>query len=173
MNTKDLESQLSDAYDEYADAIFRHCYFRLHERELGKDMMQQTFMKTWEYLSTGKEVENMRAFLYRTANNLIIDFVRQQKKRHVDSLETLQEVGFDLPSAEDTTRVTEDAFTELEVTGLLAKIEEPYKTAVILRYIDELSPVEIASSLNISVSNASARISRGMKMLRSLLHPNG
>ena len=39
----------------------------------------RAFTKTWEYLANGKNIDNIRAFVYRTANNLIID--RAERKR--------------------------------------------------------------------------------------------
>ncbi len=131
--------------------------------------MQDAFLKTWEYIAKGNEVEDMRAFLYRTANNLIIDQYRRKAKRTEESFEDMQEKGFDVASEEDTTRETEAGFTAAEVTQVLGKIEEPYRSAVIMRYIDELSPKQIASALGESVNVVSVRINRGMKKLKSLI----
>jgi RNA polymerase sigma-70 factor (ECF subfamily) len=66
---KQLQKEFEKAYDLYADAIFRHCYLRVSDRELAKDLMQETFMKTWEYLASGKDIDDVRPFLYRTALN--------------------------------------------------------------------------------------------------------
>jgi len=85
-----LEEDFATAYDLYADAIFRHCYFRVNDREKAVDLMQETFMKTWEYLASGKKVTNLRAFLYRSANNLIVDQARRAKLRQEDSLEDMR-----------------------------------------------------------------------------------
>lgn len=162
------ETQFIESYDKYADDIFRHCYFRIGDRELGKELMQEAFMKTWEYITKGKKVKNLRAFLYRTANNLVIDYVRKQKKVIV-SLEDMQEAGGDIAGEDDATADTKISFTEKEVRLLLHKIKEPYRTAVIMRYIDELQPKEISKALGISSNVTSVRINRGMEQLRSLL----
>lgn len=163
------EEQFLSAYDQYADAIFRHCALRLRDRERGKDLMQETFMKAWEFAASGKEIENIRAFLYRIANNLIVDTARRYKLRTEVSLEDMQEEGFDVPSSEDTTERTHQRFTQEQVMNLLGQIEEPYRTAVVMRYIDDLSPAEIAETLELSANVVSVRINRGMKKLRSLL----
>src|SRR5437868_4029919 len=93
------EQGLTEAYDQYADAIFRHCYFRLGNRERSKELMQEAFCKAWEHLSKGKDIEHVQAFLYRIAGNLVIDEIRRIKRRPETSLEHLQEEGFD-PAAE-------------------------------------------------------------------------
>jgi len=74
------EKEFLDAYEKYADAIYRHCYFRVYNKELAEDLTQETFIKTWKYIVEGKEVKNIKSFLYRVAVNLIIDNSRKKKK---------------------------------------------------------------------------------------------
>ena len=52
--------------------------------------------------------------------------------------------------------------------GLLEKISDDYRTAVILRYQEELSYQEIAEVLGISVNLAKVRVHRGIEKLRIL-----
>src|SRR5690349_19793406 len=65
----DVSNQFLQAYDEFADPIFRHCYFRVFRRDRAKELVQETFLRAWEYQLQGKPIENIRAFLYRIANN--------------------------------------------------------------------------------------------------------
>ncbi len=160
------EAQISNAYDQYADAIFRHCYFRLFHRERAKELMQETFLKVWEYMQTGREIENLRAFLYRVANNLIID---ETRKRHEQSLEALQEAGFDPTGStgEEVTRGPDDK----RVLEILGKLDKESRELVVMRYIDDLKPREIADILGIAPNTASVRIHRAMAELKELLKP--
>lgn len=164
--SQEHEQRFLEAYDAYADAIFRHIAFRIGDRELGKDLMQETFMKVWECLTKGQEIDNIRAFLYRVANNLLIDLVRRKKRRTEVSLEDLQETGFDIESEPEDPRNAIDAE---RVIAVLQHIEEPYRTALVLRHIDGLPPKEISELLGVSANVASVRINRGLEKLRSLL----
>ena len=76
---ENLDKEFLAAYDEYSDALFRHCMIRVRDRDVAKDIVQETFSRTWLYLSEGKKVEYIRAFLYRVANNLIVDGARKKK----------------------------------------------------------------------------------------------
>lgn len=158
------EQEFIKAYNAYADAIFRHCYFRVYNRELGKELMQETFTRTWDYIRKGNDIEHMRTFLYRIANNLIIDHVRKKKEL---SLETLQETGFE-PShtTKDEIHIHIDAERVIEV---IEKLDEMYREPVVMRYIDGLKPKKIAELLNETVNVVSVRINRGVKQLRELL----
>ena len=158
------EQEFIKAYGAYADAIFRHCYFRVYNRELAKDLMQETFTRTWDYTAKGNEVKNIRSFLYKIANNLIIDHIRKKKE---SSLEALQETGFE-PShtTKDNLHIHIDAEQVIHVIG---QLDEMYREPVLMRYIDGLKPKEIAELLNETVNVVSVRINRGVKQLRALL----
>src|SRR3989338_4657432 len=129
-------------YDAHVDAIFRHCYFRVFDRERARDLVQETFLKTWEYLAQGRKIENIRAFLYRVATNLIIDDSRRKKEI---SLEQLSESGFD-PAAEEKEEIT----ATIDRDFLLKKLEEidPLHCEIlIMRYVDDISIKEMAKIL--------------------------
>ena len=155
------------AYEEYSDALFRHCYFRLYDRALAKDLVQEVFCKTWVYIADGKKINNLRAFLYKVANNMIVDEIRKKKSL---SLEGLMEEGFS-PKDEKTPDM-EELITGQEVIKTLELLEEPYRTAVTMRFVDDLSPSEIAGILDISESNVSVRIHRGIKQLKEIVNKN-
>lgn len=162
--SSEADVKLPEAYDEFHDAIFRHCYFHTFDRELAKDVLQEAFVKTWEYLAAGNDIDNVRAFLYRVATNLIINGVRKKKET---SLDALQEEGFD-PGADDDMH-KRDFVQEERVMCMLKKIEEPYRTAVTMRYIEGLSPAEIADVTGETPNVISVRIHRGLKQLESHL----
>lgn len=151
------------AYDQYADAIFRHCYYRVYDRERARELSQECFMKTWEYLSQGKEVQNLRAFLYRVANNLIIDSSRKKKE---SSLDAMMDEGFEPMDGADKTAVAAEAGNML---ALLDKLDEKYQDVVRMRYLDDLSPKEIALVLGESENVVSVRLHRAIKQLREYL----
>ena len=161
------DADLAQAFDEFSDAIFRHCAYRCFDRERAKELMQEVFMKAWDYLVSGKDIDNVQAFLYRVANNLLIDEARRQKKRTGVSFEDMQEEGFDIEGEDGRDNAT--VFDAKAVAQVLYELEEPYRTAMILRYIDELSPKELASVLNETANTISVRLNRGMKMLRTIL----
>lgn len=159
------ENQFLEAYDAFADAIFRHCYFRVFDREKAKDIMQETFIKTWEYLEKGNRVENLRAFLYRVANNLIIDETRKKK---TVSLDDLREQGFDAGNEKDVKEMVNNA-ESARLRLLLTKLDDAYRDVLIMRYIDDLPLKEIAEILDETENAVSVRIYRGVQRLREMI----
>jgi RNA polymerase sigma-70 factor (ECF subfamily) len=166
MDAKALEKRFLEAYEAHSDALFRHCYFRVYNRDRARDLTQEAFTKTWDYLLQGKEIENLRAFLYQVATNLIIDESRRRKKQTELSLERLQETGFD-PGEDETDRLTARADGRM-LMPLLARLDSKYSQVIVLRYIDDLSPREIAEVVGKTENVVSVRIHRGLRKLRKL-----
>jgi RNA polymerase sigma-70 factor (ECF subfamily) len=153
-------------YDEMADQLFRHCFFKLSNRELALDLVQETFARTWEYIAAGKEVKNIKGFLFKVANNLIID---EYRKKKAVSLEALQEsTGFDAPVNEHKKTIF-----SVEVDTVLAhinKLDPKYKDVILMRYVNDYSPKEIAKILGESENAVSVRINRGIKKVQEMLN---
>lgn len=163
----DIMEQFMKAYEDLSDAIFRHCYFRIGDRERAKDLMQDTFTRSWQYILSGTEIKNLKAFLYRVANNLIIDEYRKKKEL---SLDGLMAEGFD-PGFDDRSRLEHGIDARL-IMATVNRMDEKYRDAVMMRYVDDLSPKEIAEALGESENNVSVRIHRGIKQLKEILNKN-
>lgn len=158
------EVQFLEAYDKHSDALFRYCYHRVFDREKAKDCVQEAFARTWRYLVDGNTIENIRAFLYRTANNIIIDASRKHKP---SSLDTIMEKGFS-PSI-DPRGKTQDYLAGKELISIVRTLDEKYRDVIILKYIEDLSTKEISFILNETENNIYVRISRGLKKIKKIL----
>jgi len=140
------------------------------DRERALELTQDAFMKTWKYIVSGGMVEDYRAFLYRTVNNLIIDEYRKRSSVSLDAiLET--ESGNEGDFNELVTggkMETEMLLDARQVHDFLAEMPEQYRSAIVMRYMDGLSPKEIAEMTGESENVISVRIHRGMKQLRQI-----
>lgn len=166
---RNIEKNFIAAYEENADALFRHCFFRVNDRERAQDILQETFMKTWRHIHRGGSIDNLKAFLYKSLRNLIIDEYRNRSRRPEDSLDILQEEeGFD-PSFDDTEQWVDrlDGAGALEV---LRKIPDAYSEMIFMRYVQGLSLSEIANITGDTENSIAVRIHRGLGKLRTILH---
>ena len=158
------EQQLEQAYDKYSDDIFRYCYYRLYfNREKAKEMMQETYIKTWDYISDGNDIDNIRAFLYKTAKNLIIDYHRKRKE---DSLDNFLEEGVQFASKSEKLDKKLDAE---KYKQMIEQLDDKYQEVIMLRYIEELKPKEIAEIIDETPNVVSVRIHRGLEKLRQII----
>jgi len=159
------EAVFIDAYDRYADALFRYCYFHVRDRERAKDLMQDSFAKTWTYLRSGKEVENLQAFLYRVAHNACMDELSRTKTA---SLEELKEsAGYDPEDVHQTS--PEEQAERALLLRRLASLDDASREILTLRYLSGLPVSEVARMLGIQANAASVRIHRALVKLKSTM----
>src|SRR3989338_6623004 len=160
LGTNDKEKDFLKVYEDLSDSVFRHCYFRLSDREKAKDIVQETFKRFWECLEKEK-IENTKAFVFKIANNLIIDSYRKKKE---ESLDALAEGGFDVMS--DGYEAILSSVMGRELVFMLDQLGDTYKDLIVMRYIDDLPIYEIASITGLSENVISVRIHRGLALLR-------
>jgi RNA polymerase sigma-70 factor (ECF subfamily) len=152
------------AYDEHADALFRFCYAFTGRRDDAKDAVQETFVRTWTYLSSGRRVERIKAFLYRTARNMLID---RSRKAREHSLEGLQEAGWDVP--DERTPDPLMSAQAAEAVRLAAQLEPAQRDVLLMRYLDGMPPREIAEVIGDNENAISVRIHRALQKIRTLM----
>jgi RNA polymerase sigma-70 factor, ECF subfamily len=162
------EERFLKAFDEYNDALFRHAFLRISNREKAVDLVHDTFTKVWAYLRGGYEVDNFRPFLYKVLNNLIIDEYRRRKESSLDAL--LEMEGVDEGSFSELSESTVEGLAATidgkKAFELLEEMPDQYKEVIILRFVDQLGPREISELIEESENVVSVRIHRGLKMLR-------
>lgn len=158
----DIENMFLGAYNLHADSIFRFCYFKTSDREIAKDITQDVFMKTWEYLSQGGEVQNMKAYLYKVAYNAVIDFWRKSKAVPESDLP----LGFfENKEAKEKTEVQAEYSIFLSV---LQKLSKEDRDLITMRYVEDMGPREIAYILSEKENTISVRINRAVARLRNI-----
>jgi len=166
MKKHSVKDQFVSLYNAESDAIFRYCFLRTSQREVALDLTQDTFMRFWDALSNKTDIRNHRAFLFTVARNLIIDWYRKKKPQSLEELTETEDGEIFLP-------LSDSAHTDIELSAearyLISKIknlEPSYRQAVYLRFVEGMSPQEIADVLEISVNAASVRVHRGIEQLR-------
>lgn len=162
----EIRASFEASYDEFLEPIFLFLCARLGDRERAKELAQETFMRTWQYIARGHKIGQMRPFLYTTAYNLFKNELRG--KRPVVSLDAIMEDASYEPR--DTGATPEQKH---EVSLLLRRLQEladPYRETLTMRYIDGLAVQEIAAILGETPAAVSVRIHRGLNTLRTRHH---
>ena len=173
---EDKQKEFGDIFERHSDELFRHAFLRLSDRERALDLTQETFFKAWNHISKkdAEEIRQWRSFLYRILNNLIIDEYRKHKTQSLDAMLANEETSVMMEGEllRDETNELEAAIVRFDGAKAMAALEElgeQHKAVLILRYVDGLSPREIAESLGQSENTVSVRIHRGIKKLQQIL----
>lgn len=164
----DQESRFLIAFDQYADALFRHASIRLSDRERAIEIVHDSFTKVWGYIREGHEIASFRPFLYKVLNNLIIDEYRRRKSTSLDAI--LEQEGIDegifSELRDEPLEAMIDALDAKQALAVLSELPDIYRETITLRFVDGLTPKEIALLIEESENVVSVRLHRGVKILR-------
>lgn len=158
---------LALAHSDYSKGLNSHAFFKVSDRAVGEDLVQDTFTKTWRYLVRGGKIEIMKAFLYHILNNLIIDEYRKRKHKNA-SLNLLLEKGFE-PSARETDKLF-DILDGKAALLLIQRLPLNYQKVMRLRYVQDLSLKEISLITGQSTNTVAVQTHRGLEKLKVLYH---
>jgi RNA polymerase sigma-70 factor (ECF subfamily) len=154
----------TDSYKNFSKGLNIHAFFKLNNHALGEDLVQETFMKTWNFLVKGGEVDKMKAFLYHVLNNLIIDEYRKNKN---SSLDDLLEKGYEPRSDEHV--VSTNQMDGARAMRFINKLPENYQVIMKMRFVEELSLEEISKISGKSANSVAVIIHRGLEKLKTYI----
>lgn len=159
-----IEKTFLELYDAEADAVYRFIYFKILDRDRAEEIVQEAFVRTWDYLVAGKDIENWRAFVYRVANNILVDTFRRKREL---SLDALRDEGFD--AGFEPLAGAERAIDARAIRELIDELDPKYRDPLVLRHVNGLSVKEIAVILDETENIVSVRIHRGLDKVRQLV----
>lgn len=157
------QAELTTAHKNYGKGLHSHAFFKVHNRAMGEDMVQDTFMKTWKYLVKGGKIDVMKSFLYHILNNLIVD---EYRKRKTSSLDVILEKGYE-PS-EDTTERLMNALDGRTAILLIQRLPKKYQKVMRMRYVQDLSLKEMSLTTGQSKNTIAVQLHRGLAKLKLL-----
>ena len=159
----DVRKTFGQIYDRYIEKIYRFIFFKVNSQEIAEDLASETFLKTWEVFKNGKEIENMQAFLYKTARNLVIDYYREKGK--------VQIVSADNPLITDPSQNLEEKEmlrSDINaVKGALTNLKEDYQNVIIWHYLDDLPIQEISYMLGRTEEATRVLLHRALEALKN------
>jgi len=153
-------------YNIYVDKIYRFVFLKTSSREESEDITSQTFYKVLEYINNSeKQIENLQAFLYRIARNLIADFYKKTSNRVVEITAGTEKNL--LSRQTDLTEKTDQKMMLERVKQALNDLSDDYKDVIILYYIEELSVREVAQIMDRTEGAIRVLIHRALETLRN------
>ena len=159
------EAALAALYDEYYDKIARYIFVRIGDRAEAEDLAGEVFLKALQSLDSYKERGiPMRAWLFKIAHNLVVDYFRQAAKRKTVPIDTVQVVTEQGPQA-----IVEIKMELARVTKALDQLTPAQRQVIELRFFGELTSEETGRILNKSSGAVREMQSAAIKQLRKLL----
>lgn len=156
---------LAAIYDEYYQPLYRYIYRQVGEVDTTRDLTSAVFQRFLQALkqSNGPD-QYLKAWLYRTAHNVVIDHYRRQKHRqHLPLDEELH------LAADDPVRLAERQASAEVVRAALQQLTPDQRQVIVLKFLEGMSNQEAAMVLDKPVSAVKSLQHRALAALQRLL----
>jgi RNA polymerase sigma-70 factor, ECF subfamily len=159
---------------EHSRLVYRIAFAILRRHHDAEDATQETFLRVLRYSSKLEAVEDTKTWLARIAWRVAVDRSKRSGRRQEIPLEDpdkpIPEIASSDASAPETLqRVQLGAVVE----KLIAVLPEKLRAPLILSALEEMTPREIAATLNINEAAVRSRVFRARQILKEKLAQRG
>ena len=168
-----------DAFEElikdYKKSAYNIALRVLRNVEDAEDASQEALIKVYKNIQNFNMQSTFKVWMYRIVVNTCIDFKR---KKSINAISIDEEIdlggnnGLHREIADDSSNpdaLVEKNFNNKLVNDALNKLEDEYKTIIILRDIQGFSYSEIADILTCNLGTVKSRLNRARKNLKEIL----
>lgn len=158
--TKGDRQSFEKLMDIYFDRLCREAYIRCKYEEDVKEIVQETIYKAYINIRSLKEPQYFKTWLSRILINVANDYLRNKGMVDLELDETsyVKEVVI-----EDKIEIKIDLYNAID------ELEDKYKDAVILRYIDDLKIEDISKILDRPVNTIKTHLRKALKDMKKML----
>ena len=158
---------LAAIYDDYHQPIYRYIYRQVGEVETTRDLTSEVFGRFLQALQNGNGPDqNLKAWLYRAAHNIVVDhYRRRQFRQHLPLDEQL------VSDNGDPAGIAENHISAERVRAALQALTPNQQQVINLKFLEGLSNQETADVLNKPVSAIKSLQHRALAALQRQLSP--
>ena len=129
------------------------------------DVVQATWARAYERPPDGRnDPRVLRSWLSRVAQNFARKGQRNEQRRTIRERQAAQPEH--LPSTDSLVQRVE---AQQHVAALVVELEEPYRSVILWRYFEGLTPKQIASQQEMPITTVKTRLQRALTQLRGKL----
>jgi RNA polymerase sigma-70 factor, ECF subfamily len=171
-NDEDAYNQLVSQYEGY---LYRTCYNFTRDREEALDMMQEVYIKIFKGLKHFDETRPLLPWMKTVTINTMINYSSKKRLPETSLNATWQQNAENphslspeeyLAAKDNTEEQAVFSDTSSVIDRLIAQLPEAYRMALTLRYHEEMSYEQIASTLELPLGTAKNSVFRARTMLR-------
>ncbi len=156
----------NEMVDRYKDRLMNVIGRMLSSVEEAEDVVQETFVRVYQHRQSFNFQHCFSTWIYTIALNLARNELRKRKKFKFLEISEMQgnekEFAVEMKLPSRLPEILQEAIAELP---------EKYKTAFMLRDIQEFPYEEVATILSVPLGTVKSRVNRARMMLRDKLSP--
>jgi len=154
-------------YDQYHLPIYRYIYRQVSDVEIARDLTSEVFLRLLQAVQKGNGPNrDAKAWLYRTAHNIVIDhYRRQQHRQHLPLYEQIVDSGA------DPVTVAEVRLAATTVQQALNHLTPDQRQVINLKFLSGLSNQEVADVMGKPIGAVKSLQYRALAALQRRLTP--
>lgn len=158
----------------HLDAMYNFAYRLTYDEDEAKDLVQETFMKSYRFIKSFQQGTNAKAWLYRILKNSFINDFRKKSKQpgKVDYQEVENYYNSDDAQLDHTVDLRVETVKDMmgdEVTNALNTLPIDFRTVIILCDLEGFTYEEMAKILDIPIGTVRSRLHRARNLLKEKL----
>lgn len=167
----------NDLVKRYDRRLLIFIYRMIRDEDDAKDLLQETFVRLYRSLDKLREDKSLKSWLYRTAGNISIDWLRKHKPGRMTAMDQ-QDSAFQFlaessdkespPRPDDQMR---DSWIQEKILEAIDDLPSQQKMAMTLRSVKGLSLREIAELMNSTEQTVGTTLFAARKKLINILQP--
>lgn len=152
-------------------------YRMIRDQDDARDILQETFVRLHRSLDKLREDKSLKSWLYMTANNLSIDWLRKRKPGRVAVMDHQDTAFHALADASDMDRPKRpddqmrDTWVQEKILEAIDQLPSQQRMAMTLRSVKGLSLKEIAEVMNSTEQTIGTTLFAARKKLVKILQP--
>ena len=147
--------------ERYGNVLMGTIYLMVRDRAISEELVQETFVRAWNGITTFRLGRPLKPWLVRIAVNQALN----ARARHQVPVEPL--------SAANEGSGTDQGFGQSdeqhEIRQALSRLSAEHRRVVVLRYYGDLSTRETADALGIREGTVKSRLARALEQLREIM----
>jgi RNA polymerase sigma-70 factor, ECF subfamily len=177
----ELQTGSESAFDwlvtHYHSGVYNLVYGILSDSADAADVTQEVFLRAFRGIRDFRRGSSLKTWLYRISVRQALNHRRWCWRHHrqqisIDAEEEGKSAALDLKDGEASPfECFETHEMQARVRQALAQVPDIFRSAVILRDLEDLSYDEVAEVLEVSVGTVKSRILRGRRLLKEILDP--
>jgi RNA polymerase sigma-70 factor, ECF subfamily len=156
LENKPYDCNIFEVWEDYKSALLGYIKKRVTDHDDAKDILQDVLLKSYQYCSNGKTVLYLKAWLYKIAQNTIIDYHKKNNKT----------ISFTLDIVEVNNEISIVGEASDYIKALLKLLPNNYATPLYMSDIEGIDQKVIAQNLGLTLPNTKSRIQRARVKLK-------
>lgn len=148
----------------YERSVLAVAYSASGDSDRAADASQEAFLRAWRKLESLQEPKSFGNWLLGIARNVALDAGRKMRRQPTEAL-----ADQDVPTQADPLAGMHQREQSDRITAALQQLDEVSRSAVVLRYYENLSSREIGQLIGLSPAAVDMRLMRARQQLKGFL----